>query len=98
MFRHLRNLLVALVVTSMLAVPAFGANQVNKISSEPAPAMVDVLLMRPIGLVMLGVSAAMFVPMAAVTGITRPKEVPVVYEHMIVKPAQFVFSDPIGSH
>lgn len=96
-----RSRWIALVVAGLLSAPgspALAASSVGKIQSEPAPPMTDVLVMRPLGMVMLGVSTALFVPMAGITLLTRPQEVGTTYQHMVAKPARFVFKDPIGSH
>jgi len=44
------------------------------------------------------VSCALFVPAAALTGLVRPREIGVPFEHMVMKPVRFVFVDPLGSH
>ena len=62
MLRHLRTLLAALAVVGMLAAPAtsaFAASDVEMIENEKASPMVDLFLMRPLGLMMLAASAAL---------------------------------------
>ena len=101
MLRHLRTLLAALAVVGMLAVPAtsaFAGTNVDLIENAKSPPMVDLLLMRPLGLVMLAGSAALWVPAQAATMLVRPKDYMVPIEHMLVKPAKFVFVDPLGGH
>jgi hypothetical protein len=91
MLRHLRTLLAALAVVGMLAVPAL-------IENEKASPMVDLFLMRPLGLIMLGVSAALWVPAQAATMAIRPMDYKKPIDHMLVRPAKFVFVDPLGEH
>jgi hypothetical protein len=101
MLRHLRTLLAALAVVGMLAVPAtsaFASNNVELIENEKAPLMVDLFLMRPLGLMMLGVSAALWVPAQAATMAIRPMDYKKPIDAMLVKPAKFVFADPLGEH
>ena len=95
-----RRLVVCLAALALLAAPtgAFASEGLDSIANKPAPAMFDVFVMRPMGLVMLGVSSVLFVPAAAFTAASRPSELGTTYEHMIQRPAQFVFSDPIGTH
>ena len=93
-----RGLATLAVFASLIATPAFAKTSIEEVESAPAPAMVDVMLMRPLGMVMLGVSAALFVPAAGITAITRPDQMDLAYDAMIRKPARFVFVDPIGSH
>jgi hypothetical protein len=101
MLRHLRTLLAALAVVGMLAVPvtsAFAATNVDLIENEKAPPMVDLFLMRPLGLAMLGVSAVLWVPAQAATMVVRPTDYMKPIDYMLVRPAKFVFVDPLGEH
>jgi len=94
-------LLVSLAVVVMLAVPAtsaFAGSNVELIEGEKSPPMVDLFLMRPLGLVMLGVSAALWVPAQALTMMVRPMDYMKPIDAMLVKPAKFVFVDPLGEH
>ena len=101
MLRHLRTLLAALAVVGMLAAPAtsaFAASNVEMIESEKASPMIDLFLMRPLGLVMLGVSAALWVPAQGATMIFSPQDYRLPIEYMLKKPADFVFRDRLGEH
>jgi hypothetical protein len=101
MLRHLRTLLAALAVVGLLAAPAtsaFAANNVRLIETEKASPMVDLFVMRPLGLVMLGVSAALWVPAQTLTMVVRPKDYMKPIDYLLVKPAKFVFVDPLGGH
>jgi hypothetical protein len=101
MLRHLRTTLAALAVVGMLAVPAtsaFAATGVDLIENEKAPPMVDLFLMRPLGLAMLGVSAVLWVPAQAATMVVRPADYRKPIDYLLVKPARFVFVDPLGEH
>jgi hypothetical protein len=101
MLRHLRTLLAALAVVGMLAVPAtsaFASTNVELVENEKAPPMVDLFLMRPLGLVMLGASAALWVPAQAATMLIRPTDYRVPIDQLLVRPAKFVFVDPLGGH
>jgi hypothetical protein len=101
MLRHLRTAFAALAVVGMLAAPAtsaFAASNVEMIENEKAPPMVDIFIMRPLGLAMLGVSAALWVPAQAMTMIVRPKDYQKPIDYMLKRPARFVFVDPLGEH
>jgi hypothetical protein len=101
MLRHLRILLAALAVIGMLAVPtttAFAASDIEMIEAQNASPMVDLFLMRPLGLAMLAVSAALWVPAQAATMIIRPQDYQKPIDYMLKKPAKFVFVDPLGEH
>jgi len=99
MIRRFRIALAVLAVASMLLAPSAAlARKVNRLDSQNTPPMVDVFIQRPLGLIMLGVSAVLFVPAAIFTGITRPSEMSTTYDYMLRQPVEFVFEDPIGGH
>ena len=101
MLRHLRTLLAALAVVGMLAAPAtsaFAGTNTGSLEGANTPPMVDLFLMRPLGLAMLAVSAVFWVPAQAATMIFSPRDYRVPMEVMIEKPAKFVFLDPLGEH
>jgi hypothetical protein len=101
MLRHLRTLLAALAVVGMLAVPvtsAFASTSVDLIENKKASPMIDLLLMRPLGLVMLGVCATLWVPAQGFTMLVRPQDYMKPIDYMLKGPAEFVFVDPLGGH
>ncbi len=98
MLRRFRTLVAAFAVVALVATPAFAGTDVGKVDLDPAPAVVDAALMRPLGLAMLGVSALLWVPVAGVTAVTRPQDLHLTVDAMLVEPAKFVFVDPLGSH
>mgnify|MGYP001820322210 FL=1 len=101
MLRHFRTLLAALAVVGMLAAPAtsaFAASNIETIENEKAPPMVDLLLMRPLGLAMLCVSAALWVPAQALTMAVRWEDRQKPVDYMLKGPAEFVFVDPLGEN
>ena len=101
MLRHLRTLLTALAVVGMLAVPAtsaFAGSNVELVENEKAPPMVDLILMRPLGLAMLATSAALWVPAQTLTMMVRPQDWKKPIDYMLKRPAKFVFVDPLGGH
>ena len=98
MLRHIRTFFAALAVTALLATPGFAGTNIDSLDAGPASPVTDALVLRPLGLAMLGVSAALWVPAAAVTAIVRPSELDMTIERMLVEPARFVFVDPLGTH
>ena len=70
MLRHLRTFFAALAVVGLLAAPAttaFAGSNIGTLENEKAPPMVDLMLMRPLGLVGLVVSGVVWVPVQAFT-------------------------------
>jgi hypothetical protein len=100
MAHRIRRFAAALACAALLTVPAtsFASTNIDDVGGGGSPPMVDALLMRPLGLAMLGVSCAIFIPAAAITAAVRPSELHTPYEYLVLAPARFVFVDPLGSH
>jgi hypothetical protein len=101
MLRNLRTLLAALAVVGTIAAPAtstLAASSVEMLETEKASPMVDLFVMRPLGLVFLGVSGAIWVPAQALTMMIRPRDYQKPIDAMLKRPAKFVFVDPLGEH
>ena len=101
MLRHLRTLFAALAVIGLLAAPAttaFAGSNIGTIESEKSPPMVDLMLMRPLGLAALVVSGAVWVPVQAFTMLVRWQDRQKPIDIMLKGPAEFVFVDRLGEH
>ncbi len=98
--RSARRFLAALALAALAAAPAAAVTneQVDKVDSEFAHPMVDVLVMRPVGLIGLMLSGMIWVPAEAMTLMVNPTQWKLPVDHLLTKPARFVFVDPIGSH
>lgn len=98
--RSVRRFLAAFAVAALVASPAAAVTtqRVDKVDSEYAHPMVDVLVLRPLGLIGLCMSAVLWVPAEAMTLAVNPTEWYIPVHHLLAKPARFVFVDPIGSH
>jgi hypothetical protein len=100
MVRQIRTFFAAIAVVGLLLAPAsvLAGTRIDSFDAAGSPPVVDVMLMRPLGLAMLVVSAGLFLPAAAVTAVVRPSEMGVTYDWLLKRPAHFVFVDPLGSH
>jgi hypothetical protein len=100
MAHRIRRFFAALACAALLGAPAasFASTNIDDVGGGGSPPVVDALLMRPLGLAMLGVSAVAFVPAAAITAAVRPADLHMPFEIMIMGPYRFVFVDPLGSH
>jgi hypothetical protein len=98
--RSVRRFLAAFAVAALVAAPASAvtSQRVDKVDAEFAHPMVDVLVLRPVGLIGLGLSSLIWVPAQLMTLAVNPTEWRLPVHHLLAKPAKFVFSDPIGSH
>ena len=63
-----------------------------------APAAVDVLLLRPAGFISLVVGSGLFLLLSPIVLITRPHEIGVPFKELVVRPAKYLWVDPLGGH
>ena len=98
--RSVRRFLAAFALVALVAAPASAVTneRADKVDAAFAPAMMDVLVLRPVGLIGLGMSSVLWVPAQLMTLAINPSEWKLPVDHLLVKPARFVFVDPIGSH
>ncbi len=96
--RLVPKFLAATVVAALLAGPAMAGQQFSNVDASNTAPMFDVLVMRPLGLVALGVGALLWLPAAAMTAAVQPSEMGKPTEMLVMKPYRYVFDDPIGSH
>lgn len=104
---RIRSFVAALTIAALLgtaAAPAafaegFGQNDDTTSYVSSVPMVFDVLILRPIGLTMLVGGTALYgLIVMPITALTRPTEVWKPALPLIVAPAKFTFSDPLGQH
>ncbi len=66
--------------------------------SANASATVDVLLLRPAGFVSLIVGTGLFLVLSPIVLITRPHEIGIPFKELVVRPAKYLWVDPLGGH
>ena len=66
--------------------------------SANASATVDVLLLRPAGFVSLIVGTGLFLVLSPIVLITRPHETGIPFTELVVRPAKYLWVDPLGGH
>ena len=87
----------ALVLTS--ATPAMAFDQETSDLNHSVPVLVDILVMRPIGLLLTVTGLAVYaVPVAPFMLLTRPSDVAKPLGPLVAEPGRFTFVDPIGQH
>jgi hypothetical protein len=63
-----------------------------------APAVIDVMLLRPAGFISLVIGTVLFVGLAPIVLVTRPHEIGTQFKQLIVRPAKYIWVDPLGGH
>ncbi len=92
-------LLSAILILSLYSTPAWSDSWENVNRDARSPVAFDLLVLRPLGIIGVTIGSILFVmPVAPLTLISRPKEIGPVFNAMIVKPALYVISDPLGEH
>lgn len=99
--RRLTKSILLLTIILGLALPA-SANTLSRDNGDiqnRVPILVDVMLLRPLGLVTTALGAVIYAfPVAPITAITRPGDLMKPFGPLVATPGKFTFSDPLGQH
>ena len=99
-----RSFTAALVAAALLLGPVGSAaastfdDEGLEATERDTPIVLDAFVLRPMGLVLTAVGTALFVPAAAVVGVTRPTDVGRPFQLLVANPFRYTFIDPIGQH
>ncbi len=96
--RIVSKLAAALVAAALITTPAFAGQEFADVEASHVGDTMDLLVMRPLGLVALGIGSVLWLPAAAMTAAVQPSEIKKPTEALILKPYRYVFDDPIGEH
>jgi hypothetical protein len=98
----IRGFTAALVASAVLlsgAAPALAFKDEGLAAAEQhTPVLLDAIVLRPTGLLLTLGGAALFVPVGAVVGITRPTNIGKPFRSLVAVPFRYTFLDPIGEH
>ncbi len=97
-FRRFMAVMAAVLLFSTVLSTAGMAQTRSQSDAANAPVAVDVLLLRPAGFLSLIVGTALFVVMSPIVLVTRPHEIGKPFKQLVVRPAKFLWSDPLGGH
>jgi hypothetical protein len=101
MFTHVRGFFVALAIGALLlghAAPAAASEMDDFSRVHDVPVLLDAMFLRPMGLVVTAIGAALAPLPMAIVGITHPPDVLKPFNVLVMKPVRFTFLDPIGQH
>ncbi|MFK7894866.1 MAG: hypothetical protein AB8G23_03460 [Myxococcota bacterium] len=94
--------IVAAVAAVLLLSTAFTTTAMAQTRTQDeaahAPAVVDVLLLRPAGFVSLVVGTGLFLALTPIVLVTRPHEIAKPFNELVARPARFLWKDPLGGH
>ena len=97
----IRVLSATLVAVTLLAVQVGTATASAKDLEEHGKVNIvfDALILRPLGLAMTAVGGVLFAfPVGPIVGITRPADIGQPLDFLVLRPARYTFSDPLGHH
>jgi hypothetical protein len=101
MSNRLRRILAVTTATLLLST-VFSTSAMAQTRTQNdaanAPAAVDVLLLRPAGFVSLVVGTALFIALSPIVLVTRPHEIGTPFKQLVVRPAKYLWADPLGGH
>lgn len=86
-----------LLFSTVFSLPAMAQTR-SQNDAANAPAVVDVLVLRPVGFLSLVVGTALFLVLAPIVLITRPHEIGIPFKDLVVAPAKYLWVDPLGGH
>lgn len=101
MSTRIRRILAVMAATLMFQVAfvqSAAAQSVAQGDAANASPVVDVMLLRPAGFVSLVVGSGLFLVTAPIVLITRPHEIGKPFKQLVVRPAKYVWVDPLGGH
>ena len=104
MLQTARLFTAALVAAALLIGPVGSAagstfdEEGLEATKKETPIVLDALILRPVGLVLTAVGTALFVPAAAVVGVTRPTDIGKPFQNLVANPFRYTFMDPLGQH
>jgi len=99
-----RSFTAALVAAALLlgsigsAAAATFDDQGLEANQRETPVLLDAFVLRPVGLVLTAVGTGLFVPAAAVVGLTRPTDIGRPFQLLVANPFRYTFMDPLGQH
>jgi hypothetical protein len=90
-------LLVVLTLTLATAPNAF-AKAANRDARGQVSPVTDVLLLRPLGIGATLAGAGLFLLSVPIVAITRPTQIGIPWEWLVMKPVRYTWVDPLGDH
>ena len=89
--------LLAVLTLALALAPSASANANMDARGKVNP-VTDVLLLRPLGICATAAGAGLFLLSAPIVAITRPTQIAIPFEWLVMKPVRYTWIDPIGDH
>ena len=95
--RSVAAVTAALLLSTLATTTSFAQTRSQGDAANASPVL-DVMLLRPVGFVSLVVGVGLMAVLTPIVLITRPHEINKPFQQLVVKPARFLWVDPIGGH
>ena len=97
-FRRFLALVAATLLFSTVFTGTTSAQTVSQGDAANASPVVDVMILRPAGFVSLVVGTGLFLVTSPIVLVTRPHEIGKPFKQLVVRPAKYIWVDPLGGH
>jgi hypothetical protein len=92
------GLTIALLILGLTS-PSLAYMQDDGDLPNRVPIVIDLLVLRPAGLLMTAVGVGFYLfPVAPMTALVRPTDIAKPLGPLVVRPGRFTFVDPLGYH
>jgi len=101
MSRCLQGFAAALIAVALLFVqvaPVAAATGQSLENRGKTNLFADILILRPLGLAMVGVSTAVWLGVVPFVAVIRPTDLDDSMEYLVLRPVRYTFADPLGHH
>ena len=98
MSRRLRSGVAVVSALVMIAVAAPVAASDDYDQRSSAPIMVDVLILRPLGVAALATGIGIMAIVAPSVLLMRPQGIHKPFDLLVLQPARYIWVDPLGTH
>lgn len=88
----------AALMLASAAVPSTALAAGSHAENANAGVVFDVIVMRPLGFVTLGLGTGLFVASLPILLVTRPQDIAKPADTLVARPARFLWKDSLGGH
>ena len=100
MFQRIRTIVAVLAASALLCGSATAAAVDQGLSAREheTPLFLDMVLLRPAGLLLTTMGTALFVATSPIVLITRPTDIGKPFMALVARPFAYTFMDELGEH
>ncbi len=91
-------LLAAILMFTTVFASTANADTISQGDAANASPVVDALVLRPAGFLSLIVGTTLFLATAPIVLVTRPTDIDKPFKQLVVRPAKYLWVDPLGGH